>query len=128
MDLPLELDKSSGIPIYVQLEEQIRLQIRRGFLIPNQPLPTVRALAVNLNINYNTVARVYRDLQNSGILELKRGIGTFVSADPPTSKVPEDEMKPIEELASLLIKRAKRAKLDHAQLTQLIEIKWKEPP
>ena len=79
MNFPLKIDKRSGIPIYIQLGESIRLLIREGKLKPGDDLPTVRSLAVQLGINANTVARVYRELQTDGLLRLERGIGTFVA-------------------------------------------------
>ena len=72
------IDRTSPLPVYVQLAEQIRLLVRRGALNAGDPLPTVRELAVSLGINANTVTRVYRDLQQEGVLRLERGLGTFV--------------------------------------------------
>ena len=79
MSLFSEIDKGSGIPFYIQLSEQIRLLVHEGRLGAGDPLPTVRELAVELEVNANTVARVYRDLQQAGVLDLRRGVGTFVS-------------------------------------------------
>ena len=72
-----KIDRASPLPVYVQLAEQIRLLVRRAALSPGDPLPTVRELAVELGINANTVTRVYRDLQQEGLLRLERGLGTF---------------------------------------------------
>ncbi len=84
-EFPIQIDKRSGIPVYVQFGEQIRLHIKRGFLKVGDALPTVRSLAVELGINANTVARVFRDLQTEGVLRLERGVGSFVAetADLP---------------------------------------------
>lgn len=84
MSLSVRINRKNGIPLYVQLEEQIRVLMHRGELQPGDLMPTVRELAVQLEINSNTVARVYRDLQNDGLLNLKRGIGTFVSDEGST--------------------------------------------
>ena len=67
-------------PIYAQLDRAIRLGISIGRLPPDTQLPTVRQLAVDLSINSNTVAKVYRDLERAGILETRRGIGTFIKS------------------------------------------------
>jgi DNA-binding transcriptional regulator YhcF (GntR family) len=75
-----KIDRASPLPVYAQLADQIRLLVRRGALSPGDPLPTVRELAVALGINANTVTRVYRDLQQEGLLRLERGLGTFVQA------------------------------------------------
>ncbi len=79
-----QLNLSDPTPLYAQLERAIRLGISIGRLPPDTQLPTVRQLAVDLCINANTVAKVYRDLERSGILETRRGIGTFIKA--PASK------------------------------------------
>jgi GntR family transcriptional regulator len=75
-----ELNPSDPTPIYAQLDRAIRLGISIGRLRPDTQLPTVRQLAVDLSINSNTVAKVYRDLERAGILETRRGIGTFIKA------------------------------------------------
>ena len=72
MDLPIKINKENGIPFHIQISEQIRLLIHQGILKTDDPIPTVRALAVDLEINSNTVARIYHDLQNKGLLKLKR--------------------------------------------------------
>ena len=65
--LPIELRLDNGIPLYVQLTEQIRVFVHEGVLHPKDPMPTVRGLAVQLGINANTVAKVYRKLQSDGL-------------------------------------------------------------
>ena len=73
------LDLNSEVPIYVQVKNQIRLAVERGELPPGRQLPTVRDLAVELNINANTVARIYADLEREGYLVRRRGVGTFAA-------------------------------------------------
>ena len=74
------INPSDPTPLYAQLDRAIRLGISIGRLPTDAQLPTVRQLAVDLCINSNTVAKVYRDLERSGILETRRGIGTFIKA------------------------------------------------
>jgi len=74
------VDPSDATPIYAQLERAIRFAIATERLSVGDRLPTVRQLAVDLRINANTVARVYSDLERSGIVETRRGVGTFVRA------------------------------------------------
>ena len=74
------IDVKSAVPIHVQVAEEIRQRIAAGVLAPGEQLPTVRALATHLLINPNTVARVYRDLEREGLLETRRGSGTFVAS------------------------------------------------
>jgi GntR family transcriptional regulator len=78
-----QLNPSDPTPLYAQLDRAIRLGISIGRLPPDTQLPTVRQLAVDLCINSNTVAKVYRDLERAGILETRRGIGTFIKVSAP---------------------------------------------
>jgi GntR family transcriptional regulator len=68
------------MPLYAQLTRAIQFAIATGRLRIGEQLPTVRQLAVELRVNANTVAKVYTELERSGILETRRGVGTFVSA------------------------------------------------
>ena len=77
-----EVDTRSPTPIYAQLDRAIRAAIATGALMPGMQLPTVRQLAVDLAVNANTVARVYVQLERDGILETRRGVGTFVREAP----------------------------------------------
>ena len=72
------VDPHAGSPIYVQLTEQIKRAIAIGALRPGEGLPTVRGLAVDLKLNPNTVARVYRDLEREGVISTAPGRGSFV--------------------------------------------------
>jgi GntR family transcriptional regulator len=76
----LALDPHSLLPIHAQIADGIRLAIARGQLAPGDQVPTVRQLSVELKVNSNTVARVYADLERTGVLETRRGRGTFVRA------------------------------------------------
>jgi GntR family transcriptional regulator len=76
------IDTRDATPIYAQLERGLRAAIATGRLRPGDQLPTVRQLAVDLQINANTVARVYLELERAGVLETRRGVGSFVAATP----------------------------------------------
>lgn len=78
MSLPIQLDAADPLPLYAQLEKGIRLAIATGQLHTSDQLPTVRQLAVDLRVNANTVAKVYAELERAGLLETRRGVGTFV--------------------------------------------------
>jgi GntR family transcriptional regulator len=78
------VDPKHPTPIYVQLDQGIRAAIATGRLAVGDQLPTVRQLAVELRVNANTVARVYTELERAGVLETRRGVGTFVAARQPT--------------------------------------------
>ena len=73
------LDLKSGVPVYRQIIDQVRGALASGALVTGDQLPTVRQLAVDLEINPNTVVRAYRELELSGLLETHQGTGTFIS-------------------------------------------------
>jgi GntR family transcriptional regulator len=74
------LDSADRTPIHAQVERGIRAAIASGRLPTGRQLPTVRQLAVDLRVNANTIAKVYAHLEREGVLETRRGIGTFVAA------------------------------------------------
>ena len=75
------VDPRSGVPLYLQLVEQITRAVALGTLAPGEQLPTVKALALDLTVNPNTVARVYRELERDGVIETSPGRGSFVRAN-----------------------------------------------
>ena len=76
----INIDPSSGLPIYLQIAQQIKTSVAMGRLQPEEPLPSVRQLAVELAVNPNTVARAYLDLEIEGVIYKRQGAGTFVSS------------------------------------------------
>lgn len=70
---------ASGVPVYVQLMEQVKHAVETGALRPGDQLPAIRKVAEDLVINPNTVARVYRELEHAGLIELRHGAGAFVA-------------------------------------------------
>jgi GntR family transcriptional regulator len=72
------LNQSSGIPLYLQLMEQVKHAVETGALREGDQLPTIRKLAEDLVMNPNTVVRAYRELEHEGVLELKHGSGAFI--------------------------------------------------
>lgn len=79
----IQLDFRSNTPVTHQIVEQIRGQLAAGTLKPGDQLPTVRALATDLRINFNTVARAYRILDEAGIISTQQGRGTYILEQPP---------------------------------------------
>ncbi len=73
------LDMHSGVPLYRQLIDQVQAAIAAGLIVPGDQLPTVRQVAVDLEINPNTVMRAYREMEIRGILDTQQGTGTFVA-------------------------------------------------
>ena len=84
------IDSGDPTPIYAQLERGFRAAIATSRLRPGDQLPTVRQLAVDLQINANTVARVYAELERAGVIETKRGVGSFITATPAQAHPPRE--------------------------------------
>ena len=80
---------SSGVPVYLQLMEQIKHAIETGALRAGDQLPGIRPLAEQLVINPNTVAKVYRELEHEGVIELRHGAGAFVAHNARAKQVTE---------------------------------------
>ena len=74
-----QIDHSSGLPVWIQVKNRISYLIGAGQYVPGDRLPTVRALAVDLDISYNTVNRAYMDLEREGFITTRKGRGTFVA-------------------------------------------------
>ena len=83
---------SSGVPIYLQLMEQVKHAIEIGALRPSDQLPGIRKVAGDLVINPNTVAKAYRELEHEGVIELRQGAGAFV-ADGDRAKMKTDQRR-----------------------------------
>ena len=88
-----QIESDSKVPIYIQLEDQIRSMIAAGQLQPGDQLPTIRELAANLRVNYNTIARVYLDLDRDGIISTQRGRGTFVAGVPDEEQIAQQRQE-----------------------------------
>jgi GntR family transcriptional regulator len=86
----LSIAPQDPTPIYAQLERALRAGIATGRLEPGEQLPTVRQLAVELRVNANTVARVYAELERGGVIETRRGVGSFISATPAQARPPRE--------------------------------------
>lgn len=80
----IAIDEDSGMPIWLQLRNRLIYLIVSGAFAPNEKLPTVREMAVSLGINYNTVSKVYQDIERDGYIVSKRGRGTFVAESRPS--------------------------------------------
>ena len=86
----VSVDPRDPTPIYAQLERGLRAAVATGRVRPGEQLPTVRQLAVELRINANTVARVYGELERAGVIETRRGVGSFVTASAARAHPPRE--------------------------------------
>lgn len=124
------LDPDSGVPFYQQVARQIKQMIATGALQPGDRLPTVRELASLLVLNPNTVAHAYSDLEREGVVETRRGQGTFACA--PVSRLSEAERRRIiEALLEHALAEAFNLNISKAEvrriLDELIEGREREP-
>src|SRR5438132_14427494 len=107
--------QDSGVPIYVQLREQILALIGRGALKPGSQMPTMRQVAVALKIDLNTVQRAYAELERDGVLSKQRGVGSFVTDTAPP---PRNTRKQAQDFAHRI---AAQAKAQGISLEHLVE-------
>ena len=105
----LSIDSNDPTPIYAQLERALRAGIATGRLQPGDQLPTVRQLAVDLRVNANTVARVYTELERAGVIETKRGVGSFISATPAQARPPREHERRLRAFATRMLADADSA-------------------
>ena len=105
MNLSFNIDAAHPTPLYHQLERAIRFAIATGKLSVGDQLPTVRQLAVDLRINANTVAKVYTELERTGIVETRRGVGTFVKARHFEAAREKDRERELRELEDQFLSR-----------------------
>ena len=121
------VDPRSGVPIYLQVIEQVKRAVAFGALSPGEQLPTVKALALELTVNPNTVARAYRDLEREAIIETSPGRGSFVrthGAQAEAQRAVEDVAEHTFEDA---VREAKSLGIDRptaAQIVQRVLDRW----
>jgi len=105
----IDLDPRDRTPIYAQLDRGLRAAIATGRLRLGDQLPTVRQLAVALQVNANTVARVYSELERTGVLETRRGVGSFVRATPTEARTTHEHERRLRAFVTHLLGNAATA-------------------
>ncbi len=127
--LTLQLDFHSGLPIYTQIVNQIQSQLVNKMLKPGDQLPTVRALASDLRVNFNTVARAYRILDEARIISTQQGRGTYITEIPPPEVTEKLRRESLSELTQRLISEAYRLGFSEREINQMVRDSlklWKE--
>ncbi|QKF08065.1 GntR family transcriptional regulator [Berryella wangjianweii] len=114
----LKLDHGSGLPVWIQIKNRVVYLIGSGEYAPGDRLPTVRKLAIDLDISYNTVNRAYMDLERDGFVTTRKGRGTFVADSPDMSGARIDPSLSI--LVDEMIKAASNAGMDEAGIIELV--------
>ncbi len=105
----VSIDTRDRTPIYAQLERALRAAVATGRLQPGNQLPTVRQLAVDLSVNANTVARVYAELERAGVIETRRGVGSFVCGSAARAHPPREHDRRLRAFAIRLLADADAA-------------------
>ena len=114
----LRVNHSSGVPLYVQLIEQVKHAVETGAVEPGEQLPTIRKMAEDLVMNPNTVARAYRELEREGIIELKHGSGAYIAdAVPSRAKI----IRKAQAVVQAAVERLVESGLKEDEIRRLVE-------
>jgi GntR family transcriptional regulator len=116
----IHIATNDGLPIYLQIVNQIKYAVASGRLVPGDELPPIRVLAERLLINPNTVARAYRELETVGIVEKRRTAGTYVS-DQGSPLARRERIKILSERIDALLAEARQMDIGFDDLVKLIE-------
>jgi GntR family transcriptional regulator len=114
------VDAGSGVPIYRQLVEQVRLEVMLGGLAPGDQLPTLREVVDALAINPNTVVKAYTELEHEGLVVRRQGMGTFVTATPSTAAL--EAPQAVRSSLFRWVRRARAAGLTTEQIRLLMAV------
>ncbi len=118
--MKITLDLRSDIPIYIQIVEQVRQLVAGEQLKPGDQLPTVRALAADLRINFNTVSRAYRLLDEAGIISTQQGRGTYILEMPPPEINERLRQEALEALARRYLEEAQKLAFTSEQALEIL--------
>jgi GntR family transcriptional regulator len=119
--LMLQIDFRSGLPIYTQIVNQVQAQVVGGILRPGDQLPTVRALAEELRVNFNTVARAYRILDEARIISTQQGRGTYITEIPPPNVTERLRRETLETLTQRYISEATRLDFSRDEINKIMQ-------
>lgn len=121
--LDFSLDFRSGVPIYVQVVEQVQQLVISGRLKPGDQLPTVRQLASELRVNFNTIARAYRMLDEEGVISTQQGRGTYIIDEPAAGLTERLKSATLEEHTIRFLNEMLQQGYDPAEVKQMLERK-----
>jgi GntR family transcriptional regulator len=119
--LMLHIDFRSGLPIYTQIVNQVQTQVAGGILKPGDQLPTVRALAEELRVNFNTIARAYRILDEARIISTQQGRGTYITEIPPPKVTEKLRRESLQALTERYINEAMRLEFSKDEVNEMIK-------
>jgi GntR family transcriptional regulator len=116
----LRPNPSLGVPIYLQLMEQVKHAVETGALRPGEQLPGIRPLAEELVVNPNTVARAYRELEHEGVIELRQGAGAFVAEQARGSQA-ADKLRAAQADVAITVEKLRRRGINEDEIRRLFE-------
>src|SRR6516162_6405258 len=111
---------TSGVPLYLQLMEQVKHAVETGALRPGEQLPGIRPLAEELVMNPNTVAKAYRELEHEGVIELRHGAGAFVAATARAKNV-TDKLRAGQAIVAAAVERLHARGVTDEEIRRLFE-------
>lgn len=118
--MQIHVSPQDGLPVYRQIFNQVKYLVASGVLTPGEELPPIRALAEQLLINPNTVARAYRELEHAGIVVKRGTVGTFVS-DTPSPFARRERLRVLRERIDALLADASHMGVRVDELKELID-------
>jgi len=119
--LMLHIDFRSGLPIYTQIVNQVQAQVAGGTLKPGDQLPTVRSLAEELRVNFNTVARAYRILDEARIISTQQGRGTYITEIPPPKVTKKLRKEALQALTERYIHEAMHLEFSKDEIGEMLQ-------
>ena len=119
--LLLQVDFRSGLPIYTQIVNQVQSQVASGILKPGDQLPTVRSLAEELRVNFNTIARAYRILDEARIISTQQGRGTYITEIPPPKVKEKLRRESLRALTERYIHEAMRLEFSQEEVREMLQ-------
>ena len=119
--ISFRLDSKSGVPIYRQIQDQIRCGIAAEQLTPGEQLPTIRALAVELAVNPNTIIKAYSELEHEGLLTSEQGSGTFIAARSGATVSAAQQQAKLQNLCVEFLAQAARYGFSPGDVVQAIQ-------
>jgi GntR family transcriptional regulator len=124
--LILHIDFRSGLPIYTQIVNQVQAQVAGGILKPGDQLPTVRSLAEELRVNFNTIARAYRILDEARIISTQQGRGTYITEIPSPNMTEKLRRESLQALTERYIDEAMRLDFSKDEIREMIQDQLKD--
>jgi len=121
LTMPIQIDKTSRVPLHDQIKEQIKGLIHAGQLKTGDQLPTMRELSIELAVNFNTVAHAYREMDGEGVITTRRGEGTFVASTPGAAEMRRIRQKKLRELINALFNETDRLGYTVEEVKQAID-------